>query len=84
MGTTIQRCRFPDAQSGRRIKAMSQRALDMFARHGGFENEIAQQMGGLNCAARDNSEGQVLALCLFSGGHSFRLEHLRAGLELLK
>ena len=74
--------------SGRPIGTTHQgdvpKALDMYARHGDFGNKIAQQMGGLNCATRDNSEGQVLALCLFSGGHSFRLENLRAGLELLK
>jgi polyhydroxybutyrate depolymerase len=74
--------------SGRPIRTTHQgdvsKAIGMYARHGGFGNEVAQQTGGLTCATRENTEDQVLALCMFSGGHSFRLENLRAGLEMLK
>jgi polyhydroxybutyrate depolymerase len=59
-------------------------ARDMYAQHGGFGNEEAQQAGGLNCTMRDNVKDQILGFCMFSGGHSFRLENLRAGLEMLK
>lgn len=73
--------------SGRAIRTSHQgdvpTALGMYARHGGFGNAVSQQVGGLDCAVRDNAEDLTLGFCMFEGGHSFRLEHLRAAIEMV-
>lgn len=73
--------------SGRAIRTSHQgdvpTALSMYANHGGFGNAVNSQVGGLDCTQRSNAEDQILGFCLFAGGHSFRLEHLRAGIEMV-
>jgi polyhydroxybutyrate depolymerase len=40
--------------------------------------------GTLSCQNRTNAQGNILEFCLFPGGHSFRTEHLRYGINRLK
>lgn len=58
--------------------------LGMYARFGGFAGDGSEDVGAMDCALRENPEGARLGFCLFAGGHSFRLENLRAGYGLLE
>lgn len=60
------------------------KALEMYGQHGGFGAEAAEQQGDMDCTMQRNGADQVLGFCAFAGGHSFRLENLRAGLEMLE
>lgn len=57
--------------------------LAMYATFGGFGDETPVADEGMDCAIRQNAAGQRLGFCGFAGGHSFRLENLRAGLAML-
>jgi polyhydroxybutyrate depolymerase len=74
--------------SGRVIRDSKQgdvpTALGMYAGFGGFTDEVTVGNAGMNCAVRENTQEQTLGFCTFGGGHSFRLEHLRAALEMLE
>ena len=59
-------------------------ALSMYATFGKFGPEQTSQTGALRCRNRANDAGNVLEFCLFPGGHSFRTEHLRYGIERLR
>ncbi len=61
-----------------------QEALSMYRTFGGFGPSEVTITGGLNCRNRRNVAGEVLEFCLFQGGHSFRTEHLRYGMERLQ
>lgn len=56
-------------------------ALEMYGDFGGFGPAHTVGYGGLECSERTNSSGSQLSFCLFSGGHSFRTEHLRHAWE---
>jgi polyhydroxybutyrate depolymerase len=58
-------------------------ALGMYANYGGFTGDTSYTLGGMTCTTRGNADGETLGFCLFEGGHSFRLENLRAGLTLV-
>jgi len=51
-------------------------ALSLFARHGGFGLPEPVRNGHLRCQKRTNAAGQVLAFCLYPGGHGFAPEDI--------
>ncbi|MGJ8546439.1 MAG: alpha/beta hydrolase family esterase [Sulfitobacter sp.] len=59
-------------------------ALAQHIEHGNFGAPRSRKTGDLRCDARRNVKGDVLEFCLFSGGHSFRTEYLRYGLQQLQ
>lgn len=58
-------------------------ALDMYAAFGEFGEMTSYRDGALSCTKRANPAGDTLDFCLFSGGHSFRTEFLRFGIQRL-
>jgi polyhydroxybutyrate depolymerase len=73
---------------GRRIGPTKQgevpAALEMYKRFGAFGTAARRRHQDLNCEERANAEGEILAFCLFPGGHSLSAEHLRHGWQQLK
>ena len=73
---------------GRRIRETKQgevaHSLEMYARFGNFGPSQPTKSGALNCRNRVNATGEILEFCLFPGGHSFRTEYLRYGIERLR
>lgn len=59
-------------------------ALALYRTFGGFGPVKRATSGDLTCEDRNNPAGHILDFCLFSGGHSFRTEHLRYGINRLK
>jgi polyhydroxybutyrate depolymerase len=74
--------------TGRKIRETKQgevsEALQMYVDFGEFGAAKPSQSGSLNCQDRSNDAGNILEFCLFPGGHSFRTEHLRYGIERLR
>lgn len=68
-----------ETKQGRVVDAMS-----MYAAHGTFGNTESASMNALICEAGRNDAGKVLSLCLFDGGHSFSIEHLRYAIGQLE
>lgn len=56
-------------------------ALAMYAEFGGFGTPERADYGDLRCQEQENDAGNMLAFCLFEGGHSFRTEHVRFAFE---
>lgn len=61
-----------------------EQALEMYGAFGKFGPATQSRSGTLTCRNRDNVKGEILEFCLFPGGHSFRTEHLRYGINRLK
>lgn len=61
-----------------------QEALAMYEKFGDFGAATDAISGTLTCRDRSNAQGEILEFCLFPGGHSFRTEHLRYGIDRLK
>ncbi|MFK7744189.1 MAG: PHB depolymerase family esterase [Roseobacter sp.] len=59
-------------------------AIAMYKEYGGFGEPSLARYGDLSCKERQNNTGEILAFCLFSGGHSFRTEHLRYAWEAVQ
>lgn len=59
-------------------------AIAMYARHGGFGETTAVRRDGLRCENRTNWAGDLLNFCLYEGGHTFSLAHLRAAIGMLQ
>ncbi|MBD3665854.1 alpha/beta hydrolase family esterase [Sulfitobacter aestuariivivens] len=59
-------------------------ALAHYSAFGGFGSVQSSEAGDLACENRANDAGDILEFCLFPGGHSFRTEHLRYGIERLR
>lgn len=59
-------------------------ALEMYNNFGSFGPAVPRATDTLNCETRKNDGGEILELCLFNGGHSFKTEHLRYGLKQLQ
>lgn len=55
--------------------------LEMYERFGVFGSAESARYEGLACTESTNPTGARLDFCLFSGGHSFRTEHLRHAWE---
>lgn len=72
---------------GRRIRETKQgqvsTALITYERFGNFGSAQAYERGALDCETRGNAEGDILDFCLFDGGHSFRTEYLKHGIDRL-
>ncbi len=51
-------------------------ALAMYAEFGGFAEATEQTVLDMTCQMRRNATGQNLDLCLFDGGHTFRLAYV--------
>ncbi len=58
--------------------------LDMYERFGSFGPAARRRHADLSCEERSNPKGDLLAFCLFPGGHSFRTEDLLYGWQQLK
>lgn len=59
-------------------------ALAFYAKFGSFGPTQATASGDLTCQNRKTAEGEILDFCLFPGGHSFRTEYLKYGIERLR
>ncbi|APE44661.1 polyhydroxybutyrate depolymerase [Sulfitobacter alexandrii] len=59
-------------------------ALALYREFGDFGMAMAVSYEDLTCDIRLAPSGDVLDFCLFPGGHSFRTEHLRYGIERLR
>jgi len=59
-------------------------ALGMYAKFGEFSADETTKTGKLTCQNQINATGEILEFCLFPGGHSFRTEYLRYGINRLK
>ncbi|QFT58729.1 Alpha/beta hydrolase family protein [Sulfitobacter sp. THAF37] len=59
-------------------------AIALYEDFGDFGPAVATSYEDLNCEVRSAPTGDMLDFCLFPGGHSFRTEHLRYGLERLQ
>ncbi|WP_298859800.1 prolyl oligopeptidase family serine peptidase [uncultured Sulfitobacter sp.] len=59
-------------------------ALTMYSALGDFGAAEQVDTPALRCTQQANSDGDVLAFCLFQGGHSFRTEYLGSALERLR
>jgi polyhydroxybutyrate depolymerase len=74
--------------TGRPIRETKQgevsEALAMYGDFGAFGDVSITNSGTLSCQNRTNAQGNILEFCLFPGGHSFRTEHLRYGINRLK
>jgi polyhydroxybutyrate depolymerase len=66
---------------GRRIQATRQgdvnKALEMYAEYGAFGPPASSVALDLTCENRSNDEGKMLNLCLFNGGHSFKVKYIK-------
>ncbi|NNE54287.1 MAG: prolyl oligopeptidase family serine peptidase [Sulfitobacter sp.] len=73
---------------GRRIRETKQgqvaTALITYERFGNFGAAQSYESGALSCEGRQNPSGDILDFCLFDGGHSFRTEFLRHGIDRLQ
>lgn len=72
---------------GRRIRETKQgqvsASLLTYERFGDFGALEAYEAGALSCETRRNADGNILDFCLFDGGHSFRTEYLKHGIDRL-
>lgn len=59
-------------------------ALEMYANFGDFGAPDPAAYDGLGCQERRNGQGDLLAFCLFEGGHSFRTEFVRFAWETFR
>ncbi len=70
---------------GRRIRETKQgqvaASLVTYERFGDFGSAEPYDAGELDCETRANAAGNILDFCLFDGGHSFRTEYLKHGLD---
>jgi polyhydroxybutyrate depolymerase len=73
---------------GRAIRETKQgkveEALAMYEKFADHGDATTSTSGTLRCRNRSNTDGEILEFCLFSGGHSFRTEHLRHGINRIK
>ena len=60
------------------------RALEMYSSYGSFGASKSFTLQGLRCKSQHNPAGNILNFCLFNGGHSFVVQHLRSAWQMLK
>ena len=75
--------------AGRRIGDAHQgdvvQTLEMYAENGGYAlSDTEEALSDMRCRQGNNPEQRLLAFCLFSGGHSFRMRDVRAAWEMLR
>jgi len=72
---------------GRRIGSSKQgavqQALGMYAGYGAFGPTTIENQPGLKCSKRHNAGGHILTFCLYKGGHSFYIRHIRQAWNML-
>ena len=65
---------------GRRIKDAHQgdvtEAMDLIARNGGYQPVETVPTPDLQCKRQTNSDGKLLELCIFAGGHKLKAKHI--------
>lgn len=59
-------------------------ALAFYGDLGAFKAVSDTTHRNLSCENRRNATGNILVFCLFPGGHSFSVQHLRYALDLLQ
>lgn len=59
-------------------------ALTLYAAHGRFGAAEMADSGTLACETRTDGAGHILSLCLFEGGHSFSVQHLKYAIGQLE
>lgn len=57
--------------------------MEMYARYGEFGPPKVAAPRGLHCRTRKNPAGHILNFCLYVGGHSFYIRHIRQAWEML-
>ena len=60
------------------------KAIAMYARYGKFGDEKDTSRGNLRCKHRSNDAGDILELCIFSGGHTFDSDYIRRAWDAFK
>ncbi len=72
---------------GRPIRQTKQgnvfQALTMYAKYGEFGSPKKANPQGLRCQMRKNAQGRLLNFCLYKGGHSFYIRHIRQAWDML-
>ena len=59
-------------------------AIDRLVERGDYEHEVTQQIfGDLDCKTGRNPDGKVLGFCTHPGGHSIKMDYLRAAFRIL-
>jgi len=73
---------------GRRIRETKQgqvaASLVTYERFGDFGAAEPYDVDALSCETRSNAQGDILDFCLFDGGHSFRTEYLKHGMDRVR
>jgi polyhydroxybutyrate depolymerase len=57
--------------------------LDMYIKYGRFGPPKPAGHGGLKCQTHRNTARHILNFCLYSGGHTLNLRHIRQGWDML-
>lgn len=57
--------------------------LKMYASYGDFGSVKTATPRGLRCHVRENAAGHILNFCIYMGGHSFYIRHIRQAWEML-
>lgn len=70
--------RVNDARQGRVHDVIA-----MYSRFGSFAQPVAHRTRGLRCQKQRNANGHVLSFCLYRGGHTFNIRHIRQAWTLL-
>lgn len=60
------------------------KAIEMYAQYGKFGQPVTMRRGNLRCEHRENSSGEILDFCMFSGGHTFNSDYIRRAWDALK
>ncbi|MBM7066432.1 PHB depolymerase family esterase [Actibacterium sp. 188UL27-1] len=73
--------------AGRPIAQTSQgditKVMQTYATNGGYAAAgTSQPLTGLTCEARENTAGKYLEICLFDGGHTFKVDYIRRAWEM--
>ncbi len=70
---------------GRQIGSTHQgnvfQAFEMMADYGNYDLVSEEQAGGLDCDRKSNSNGKILELCLYDGGHEMRVSQIKRAIQ---
>ena len=59
------------------------RVINMYTAYGKFGTPSIKTPRGLRCKESRNSAGSILSICIYSGGHSFYIRHIRQAWDML-